>query len=481
MCIVIAIITASGITSGITISFTDNKLKIKSLNKEGLMKREFRDCIIIGFALFAMFFGAGNLIFPPQLGFLTGGKWLVTFIAFAITGIGVPILGILAMGKAGGDIRHFAGKVSPLFADIFGTIIMLGIGPLLALPRTAATTYEIGIVPFSDSINPLVSSIIFFTIVVFFSIKPSRVIDTIGKYLTPMLIAVLAAIVIRGIVFPIGPLENPPDQNFFLKGFLEGYQTMDALAAMLFATIVIKTIKDRGYKGNTSMLKMNIAAGSVAALGLLLVYGGLMYVGASGITVFPKTISRTALLINVCTTLWGHTGKIILALSIALACFTTAIGLTATAGHFFKRLFRDRISYEVIVIIVSLFSCWLANYGVENIIRYSVPLLEILYPVCILLVLMNLLDDYIPHRLFYVGGVTGTLIVSILQAAAAAQDLVNDFLGLFTTQKVSLTWLDTILSFLPLANIGIGWLFPAAVCALIFGWYGKKNIPAAKK
>ena len=438
------------------------------------MKKEFRDAIIIGFALFAMFFGAGNLIFPPQLGFLTGSKWLVTFIAFAITGIGVPILGILAMGKAGGDIHHFAGKVSPLFADIFGTIIMLGIGPLLALPRTAATTYEIGVLPFNNSISPLASSIIFFAIVLFFSIKPSRVIDRIGKYLTPMLIAVLAAIVIRGIFSPIGPLARPPEQNFFLKGFLEGYQTMDALAAMLFATIIIKTIKDRGYTRKNGMMKMNISAGIIAALGLLLVYGGLMYVGASGSTVFPKTITRTTLLITICTSLWGYTGKIILALSIALACFTTAIGLTATAGHFFKRLFHEKVSYEVIVVVVSLFSCLLANYGVENIIRYSVPLLEILYPVCILLVIMNLLDDYIPHRFFYRGGVVGTLSVSILQAAASAQDIVNDFLRLFTAHTVHLDGLTTFLSFLPLANIGIGWLIPAAACALIFGWRGKR-------
>ncbi|MGP1594759.1 MAG: branched-chain amino acid transport system II carrier protein [Treponema sp.] len=445
------------------------------------MKREFRDYLIIGFALFAMFFGAGNLIFPPQLGFLTGSKWGVTFIAFAITGIGIPILGIVAMGKAGGDVRHFAGKVSPLFADIFGTIIMLGIGPLLAIPRTAATTYEIGVLPFTDAISPLVSSIIFFAVVLFFSIKPSQVIDTIGKYLTPMLIFVLAAIVIRGIVYPLGPLKNPPAQNFFLKGFLEGYQTMDALAAMLFATIVIKTIKDRGYTSKKSMLKMNISAGSIAALGLLLVYGGLMYVGASGITVFPQSITRTALLINICTELWGHTGKIILALSIALACFTTAIGLTATAGHFFKRLFRDRVSYEAIVIIVSLSSCLLANYGVEAIIRYSVPLLEMLYPVCILLVLMNLIDDYIPNRFFYIGGVTGTLIVSILQAIASSQDIVNDFLGLFTARKAGLDGLQNALSRLPLAGIGIGWLLPALIFALVFGLYGRKKSMAAKK
>ena len=439
------------------------------------MKKGFRDCIIVGFALFAMFFGAGNLIFPPLLGFMTGSEWFITFIAFSITGICMPILGIFAMGKAGGDVQQFAGKVHPIFANVFGTVIMLGIGPLLALPRTAATTYEIGVLPFTTSISPIVSSIIFFAIVLIFSIKPSKVIDTIGKYLTPVLIIVLAAIVIRAFIAPLGPLENPPPQNFFLKGFLEGYQTMDALAAMLFATIIINNIKERGYSDRKSLLKINLSAGLIAALGLLLVYGGLLHAGASASQVFPKDISRTALLINICASLWGHTGKVILSLSIAFACMTTAIGLTATAGQFFKKLFHDKVSYEAIVIVVSVFSCWLANYGVENIIRYSVPLLEALYPVCILLTIMNLLDEYIPNRYYYVGGTVGTLLVSCLQAFASTEGIVNDFLGLFGAQPVSFGVLASWLQKLPLSNIGVAWLIPAVIGAFLFGLLGGKG------
>ena len=439
------------------------------------MKKGFRDCIIVGFALFAMFFGAGNLIFPPLLGFMTGSEWFITFIAFSITGICMPILGIFAMGKAGGDVQQFAGKVHPIFANVFGTVIMLGIGPLLALPRTAATTYEIGVLPFTTSISPVVSSIIFFAIVLIFSIKPSKVIDTIGKYLTPVLIIVLAAIVIRAFIAPLGPLENPPPQNFFLKGFLEGYQTMDALAAMLFATIIINNIKERGYSDRKSLLKINLSAGLIAALGLLLVYGGLLHAGASASQVFPKDISRTALLINICASLWGHTGKVILSLSIAFACMTTAIGLTATAGQFFKKLFHDKVSYEAIVIVVSVFSCWLANYGVENIIRYSVPLLEALYPVCILLTIMNLLDEYIPNRYYYVGGTVGTLLVSCLQAFASAEGIVNDFLSLFGAQPVSFEGLAALLQKLPLSNIGVAWLIPAVIGAFLFGLLGGKG------
>ena len=439
------------------------------------MKKGFTDGIIVGFALFAMFFGAGNLIFPPLLGFMTGDKWFITFIAFSITGICIPILGIFAVGKAGGEVQQFAGKVHPIFANIFGTVIMLGIGPLLAIPRTAATTYEIGVLPFSASISPMVSSIIFFTIVLIFSIKPSKVIGLIGKYLTPILIIVLAAIVIRAFIAPLGPLEAPAPQNFFLKGFLEGYQTMDALAAMLFATIIVKAIKERGYSEQKSLLKLNLSSGLIAAAGLLLVYGGLLHAGASASTVFPKDISRTTLLINICARLWGQTGKVILSLSIAFACLTTAIGLTATAGDFFRKLFHNKVSYEAIVIVVSVFSCCLANYGVENIIRYSVPLLEALYPVCILLTIMNLLDDYIPNRYYYVGGTAGTLLVSCLQAFASMEGIVNDLLGLFGVSPVSFAGLSSVLDKLPLANIGVAWLIPAAIGAFLFGIVGKNK------
>ena len=441
------------------------------------MKKGLRDCIIVGFALFAMFFGAGNLIFPPLLGFMTGDKWFITFIAFSITGICMPILGIFAVGKAGGEVQQFAGKVHPVFANIFGTVIMLGIGPLLAIPRTAATTYEIGVHPFNTSISPMVSSIVFFVIVLIFSIKPSKVIGLIGKYLTPILIIVLAAIVIRAFIAPLGPLAPQAPKNFFLTGFLEGYQTMDALAAMLFATIIVKSIKELGYSKRKSLLKLNLSAGIIAGVGLLLVYGGLLHAGASASTVFPKDISRTELLINICSQLWGQTGKIILSLSIAFACLTTAIGLTATAGEFFKKLFHNKVSYETIVIIVSVFSCWLANYGVENIIRYSVPLLEALYPVCILLTVMNLLDDYIPNRYYYVGGTVGTLIVSCLQAFASTEGIANDFLGLFGAQTVSFAGLAASLQKLPLSSIGVAWLIPAIIGAFLFGLLGKNKAP----
>ncbi len=439
------------------------------------MKKEIKDSLVIGFALFAMFFGAGNLIFPPQLGFLTGTKWGITFFAFALTGIGMPILGIFAVGKAGGDIRRFAGKVHPLFADILGTVIMLGIGPLLAIPRTAATTYEIGVLPFTAHVTPLISSLCFFAIVLFFSIRPSKVINRIGKYLTPVLIAVLGFIIIRSVLFPIGVPQPPVPEPFFRKGFIEGYQTMDVLAAILFASIIIKEITACGYSDRKTLLKVNFFSGSIAAVCLLVVYGGLMYAGACSGSVFPADTGRTALLVGICAELWGTTGKAILAVCIAFACITTAAGLTATAGHYFTKLLKQKVSYEAVVVAVCAVSCWLAIYGVGPIVRYSIPLLLALYPVCILLILMNIADEYIPNRYYYIGGTIGTLLVSIPQAVIFAQDLVNALLAFVSVPPVDFEPLSAVLQRLPFDSFGLPWIVPALAGAVVFGIAGRKK------
>ena len=424
------------------------------------VKKEIKDSIVIGFALFAMFFGAGNLIFPPHLGFLTGSKWVETFAAFALTGIGLPMLGIFAVGKAGGDLQGFAGKVHPVFADILGTIIILEIGPILAMPRTAATTYEISVLPFAPHVSPIVSSIVFFALVLLVSIFPSRVVNAVGKYLTPMLIVVLAAIIIRALISPLGTPQPVEANNFFRTGFLEGYQTMDTLASMMFATIVMQAIKACGYTDERAKTRLNIIAGAIAALGLMVVYGGLMYAGACSGKVFPQGITRTALLIGICGKLWGTGGKVILSLSMMLACFTTAVGLTATTGHYFSRLSKNKVPYTVIVIIVCIVSCWFSVYGVENIIRYSVPLLQALYPVCIFLTFMNLADRFIPNRFYYIGGTIGTLSVSVSEAISSGRKLIGaDFHNL-----------SDFLQKLPLADLGIAWVIPAAAGALLAGF-----------
>lgn len=416
-------------------------------------RKTFTDVIVVGFALFAMFFGAGNLIFPPSLGLLSGDKWIFSLIGFLLTGIGMPLLGIIAVSKSGGTIEQFAGKVSPTFAKILGTIIMLAIGPLLAIPRTGATTFEMGIKPILPNANPVLVSIIFFAISLFFVVSPSKVIDSIGKILTPILLVTIGIIIFKGVTTPVGTLAATGITNPFSKGFTEGYQTMDALGSIVLTSIVIGGIISKGYTQHKQQMKLTILSGIVAAVGLLVVYGGLMYLGATASSTYPADIAKTDLIIGVTGQLLGTWGKAALGLTVGLACLTTAIGLTATAGEFFNKLSNNKISYRTIVIIITVFSAIVSNAGVETIINFAVPLLVTVYPVAIVLIVLSMFDNFIKNRGVYVGAVFGALFVSLFDALAAV--------------GINITSVKAIIGMLPLAEQGFYWLVPAVIGAFI--------------
>lgn len=416
-------------------------------------KKTFNDVIVVGFALFAMFFGAGNLIFPPSLGLMAGDKWSIALIGFLLTGVGMPLLGILAVSKSGGSIEKFAGKVSPTFAKILGTVVMLAIGPLLAIPRTGATTFEMGIKPIFENANPVVVSIIFFAITLFFVISPSKVIDSIGKVLTPVLLVTIGIIIFKGVTTPVGQLAATNLANPFSKGFTEGYQTMDALGSIVLTSIVVAGLIAKGYTEKKQQMKLTVLSGIVAAVGLLLVYGGLMYLGATAVNVFPADVPKTDLIIGITTTLLGDWGKIALGITVGLACLTTAIGLTSTAGEFFSKLSNNRVSYRTVVILITIFSAIVSNAGVETIVKFAVPLLVTVYPVAIVLIVLSIFDNFVKRRGVYIGAVFGALLVSLFDALAAI--------------GVNITSVQGITSMLPFAAQGFGWIAPAVVFALI--------------
>lgn len=415
-------------------------------------KKTFNDVIVIGFALFAMFFGAGNLIFPPSLGLMAGNKWVTALIGFLLTGVGMPLLGVLAVSKSGGSIEKFAGKVSPTFAKILGTVVMLAIGPLLAIPRTGATTFEMAVKPIFQNANPIVASIIFFTITLFFTISPSKVIDNIGKILTPILLVTVGIIIFKGITTPVGELAVTNFTNPFSRGFTEGYQTMDALASIVLTSIVTAGIIAKGYTDQKQQIKLTVLSGIVAASGLLLVYGGLMYLGATAVNIFPADVAKTDLIINITGLLMGGWGKIALGLTVGLACLTTAIGLTATAGEFFSKLSNNRVSYRTVVILITLFSTIVSNAGVETIINLAVPLLVTVYPVVIVLITLSIFDNLIKNRGVYIGAVYGALFVSLFDALAGI--------------GVNITSVREIINMLPFADQGFYWIAPAVIGAL---------------
>ncbi|KMT21092.1 branched-chain amino acid transport system II carrier protein [Clostridium cylindrosporum] len=420
------------------------------------MNKSFKDIIIVGFALFAMFFGAGNLIFPPSLGLSVGDAWLPGMIGFIITGIGLPLLGIIAASKAGGSVRDVGDKVSKGFSKVFAIAILLAIGPLFAIPRTAATTFEVGIKPFvgtSSTLMITICSIIFFLITVYFTINPTTVVDKVGKILTPFLLIALLVIIVKGIITPIGTPINTGVTGSFGKGFIEGYNTMDALASLVFAGIVIKYFVDKGYSDIKSQVSLTIKAGIVSSIGFIIVYGGLTYIGATTSGVYKAGMDQTALTINIARSLLGTTGQSVLSVAVALACLTTAVGLTATCGEYFSNLTKGKVSYKAMVIIVSVFSCVMSVVGVSTIVKISVPVLVLLYPVAAVLMVLTVFDKFIRNKNVYKGAVIGAFVVSLFDA--------------LTIAKLPIESVNTMISKIPLAGFGLGWIIPSIVGMLI--------------
>jgi LIVCS family branched-chain amino acid:cation transporter len=428
------------------------------------MKKSSKDVLVIGMALFAMFFGAGNLIFPPSLGFSVGSNWKLCMIGFFLTGIGMPLLGIMAVSKAGGTIEHLCNKVSPTFSKIIGTVIILAIGPLLAIPRTGSTTFEMGIQPLFPNASSIVFSIIYFSITLLLVIKPSGIIDKIGKILTPILLIILALIIYEGIKNPIGIPVKTDINNVFSNGFIGGYQTMDVLAAVIFGGIILKALIEKGYKDSKQQIRLTFKAALIAGSGLALVYGGLMYLGATGSGIFSADINKTALIISIAEKSLGGFGKIALGICVSAACLTTSVGLTATVGEYFSQMSQGKLKYENIVIVTAIISAIFSNFGVEKIVKLAVPLLVSVYPVTIVLVVMNMFDNLVKNKNAYTGAVFAALFISLFDALSS--------IG-FSTSYIGMA-----INHLPFANQGFAWILPAIIGGILFSLFNKNQISA---
>lgn len=409
------------------------------------MKKSTKDSIVVGFALFSMFFGAGNLIFPAFLGNTIGDQYLLGIIGFIFTGVGLPLLAIISCSKVDGSFKSIANKVSPKFAVIFTAILFIAIGPMLAIPRTAATTFELSINPFFSGISPFIAMVIYFIINLFFVLGKTSIIDTIGKYLTPTLMIILFILIVKGLIMPIGNVLETNAINVFPNSLLEGYQTMDAIAALLFAGMITTSLKSKGYK-DKEMPLMILKSSLIAILGLAFVYGGLTYIGAQTVELASSEISKTALLILISKNILGSIGPVIIGIAMGLACLTTSIGLITSGANFFERISKGKLSFKLNAIIISVLSLGIATLGVDNIVVLSVPILNILYPVSITLIGTTLLSKYINSNKAIRVGVYTSLIFGIL----------------FEIPGLNL-------NFIPLAEIGFGWLIPT-ILAILFSY-----------
>lgn len=429
------------------------------MNKKTLTNSE---TLTIGLMLFALFLGAGNLIFPPYLGQLAGQQLLPAIIGFLLTGVGLPLLGILAIAKAGGDLQSIAGRVHPVFGIVFTMIVYLAIGPFFGIPRTATVAFEIGTAPFlsADLASSLWSlflfTIIFFVITVLFALNPTKLVDRIGKILTPILIVVISFLAIKSFLTPMGPIGEPVgnyDTEAFFESFLQGYLTMDAIAALVFGIVIIQSIRAKGVEDKNAILKTTAYAGFIAAAGLSLVYLSLSYIGATSVEAIGMQDNGGEVIALASRVLYGEIGGIILAAAITFACLTTSIGLVSATAQFFNKVF-PQLPYVLYVFIFAGFSTIIANVGLTQLIAISLPVLLAIYPLAIVLVILSFFDHVFYQKSYvYIIPLVLTGIVSVFDALKSSG---------FEFNAITQTF-----SYLPFYEQGIGWLVPAIIGTLV--------------
>lgn len=422
-----------------------------------------KETIVIGLMLFALFLGAGNMIFPPAMGQQAGQHVWVATLGFLITGVGLPFLGILAIALSGSDIQAIGNRVHPKFAIIFPILLYLIIGPFFGIPRTGTVAYEIGITPFlSDNLENkkiwlLLYTIIFFGSTFLIALNPSKLVDRVGKILTPSLIIIIVLLTIKALITPMGTIEAPTGEyieNAFFTGFFEGYLTMDTLGALVFGIVIITAVKERGIESRQEITKICLKAGIIAATGLIFVYVSLAYIGATSTSSLGYLANGGQVLSGVATTLFGSIGNIGLALAITFACLTTSVGLVSAFGTYFAK-FSDKLSYKQIILIVTVFSTCIANVGLSQLISISIPLLITIYPIAIVLIIISFLGNITELKpIVYIISLTATSFFSIFDGLNAA--------------KINMgTTFTEIVTHIPLFNLGLGWLLPSIIGALI--------------
>lgn len=424
-----------------------------------MSKKKVTDVLVIGFALFSMFFGAGNVIFPPYLGLLSGPKWLLSFLSYYLADIGLAVLAIYALLRNGGNENAIIGKLGDKQGKILMSVIILCVGPLLAIPRTAAATYEMSIVPIfgGGKYSALITSLVYFTIIFMLSVKESKVVDIVGKFLTPTLLIGLLFLIIKGALFPLGEISaRPMVDTVVTMGVQSGYQTMDVLAALAFGMIILQSAEDKGYKKTKDKFFVVSAASIVAAVALFIVYGGLAYLGATSSTIFDASIGRSELVMTITSMLLGNLGVVLLGIIVALACITTATSLVSASANYFSKLSGGKIKYETIAIIVIISSTIISNFGLNQIIAFASPILSVVYPGALSLIILSFFPNWIKNPNTYKGATLGATLISLLE-------VLNGFgLGFGVISK------------LPLSELGFAWVIPSAITAII-GSFIKPN------
>lgn len=428
------------------------------------MKRLGIDSLIVGFALFAMFFGAGNIIFPPYVGFSAASEWFPAFLCYYLADVGLALVTIFAMLRAN-CIDKAEGVTARLGRGpslMMMSAVVLCIGPLLAAPRTCATTYSMAVLPLAGDSGlwlQVLFSLFFFTAVFAFTIRESALVDMVGRYLTPLLVGGLLLLIVLGGINPIGPVTNAPKvDNVVWTSVIYGYQTLDVMAALVFGLIVVNALKAKGYT-HTRVKFLSVSLASViAGLLLLLMYGGLCYLGATASSLYPADIDKGRLVVNIAAQIFGDTGSVMLGIVVGLACLTTAVAVVGATATFFSTVSRGKWPYKIVVTVTCLFSAAAANFGLNAIISLAVPILTFVYPGVLVVVLLSLFDNRIKNDNIFKFATAGALTVSFCEVMS----------GYFPANFA-------FIKQLPLQEQGLDWLLPAAVCGVIGFFFKSKH------
>lgn len=436
-----------------------------------MRKPMFKEILAVASMLFGMFFGAGNLIFPASMGQMAGGNLWQAAAGLLITGVGLPLLGVAALGLSRENgLYEISCRVGRGFALFFTCALYLAIGPFFAIPRCATVSFTVGIqriLPETvQTVALLIFSFAFFAAVLFFSFNPGKILTWIGKILNPIFLFFLALLIIRALSDPLGTVSSIPpagayDSNAFSSGLLGGYNTMDALAGLAFGIVVVDVIRSLGVQEPREIAKNTIAAGVFSSLLMGLIYVLVMVVGAQSRGTFPIADNGGEVLAQVAEYYFGSIGAVLLAVTVTIACLKTAVGLIISCSEAFEKLFPRGPSYPLWTILFCTFSFAIANFGLDTIIAYSMPVLMFLYPLAIVLILLTLCGSF-----FHNG--RDVLRWTIGFTAAAA---LFDFLGALPEGVRAIFHMNGIVSWvehwLPLASIGFGWVCPAIAGLLI--------------
>ena len=423
--------------------------------------------ILIGSLLFGLFFGAGNLIFPVQLGQLAGSNTLVATIGFLITGVGLPILGVVASALSRSEsLYDMAKPVSKAYALFFTCALYLTIGPLFAIPRTATVAFEVGLAEFmpanSVQYGLFLFSLIFFALTFYFSLRPGRILDWVGKYLTPAFVGLLSILIIATFVKPMGDATQFAPQGDYLTqplftGILDGYHTMDALASLAFAIIIISNIEKLGVTDPKRKAVETLKSGIVCLIGMGVIYSSLAYMGATSLGSVEVGANGGLILSMVSKHYFGFVGQILLAVIVFVACLKTAIGLITACSQMFSEMFPNALTYNQYAMGFTIVSFGVANFGLETIIQLSLPVLMFLYPLAIALIILSLLNPFIKkQKAVYQWTIGFTVMAAVF-----------DFINALPDDIKAKPFLNEILQlaevYLPGFEYGFGWIIPSVI------------------